>query len=445
VKALSASLSLGFDPGSSWSGKSSSRYQREIARIGAQVADALDYAHKRKVIHRDIKPHNILLDTLGNAWITDFGLAKLKQEGQEDAGSTTQAFAGTLRYMAPERFRGESDGCDDIYALGTTLYEFLALRPVFEATDQHQLLGQIEHDPPTPLRQIDRRIHPDLAAIVAKTLAKDPAERYATAAELRDELRRFIEGRPVKTRPVPAYSRLWRWCKREPWLAGANIAAAIATIVLAIVSTFAAWTYREQLDALRIERGKTETALWAKADAEREAQLRSLDGFHSRLNAAMAKRFSRQMGQRFEGLEALREAAAVGRKLRLPAEKFDPLCDAAIACMALPDVTPVGRGITAPEGLVCSAFDSMMTRLALRVRDGTIQVRRMADHQEIARFQARGDRDIGVLRFSPDGRYLATTHHPDGALTVWDVDRRAISVNDPGPISWGPSGQIQPG
>ncbi len=164
-------------PGSSWIGKSSLRYQREIARIGAQVADALDYAHKRKVIHRDIKPHNILLDALGNAWITDFGLAKLKEEENQ---STSQAFAGTLRYMAPERLQGKSDGRDDVYALGATLYEFLALRPIFDGSDPHQLLSKIEHELPSPLRQIDRQIHPDLAAIIARALAKDPTDRYAT-------------------------------------------------------------------------------------------------------------------------------------------------------------------------------------------------------------------------------------------------------------------------
>jgi serine/threonine protein kinase len=246
-RGLPASSSLSGLAGSSWSGRSSVRYHREIARIGAQVADALNHAHKRGAIHRVIKPHNILLDPSGNAWITDLGLAKLKQGEGQDAESTAQAFAGTLRFMAPERFQGKSDGRDDIYALGVTLYEFLALRPIFEDSDPHQLLSQIEHDQPTPLRQIDRQVHPDLAAIVARALAKDPAERYATAAELRDELRRFIEGRPVKTRPVPSSARLWRWCKRNPWLAGANIAAAVTTTVLAIGSTIAAWVYRAQI------------------------------------------------------------------------------------------------------------------------------------------------------------------------------------------------------
>ena len=134
------------------------------------------------MIHRDIKPHNILLDALGNAWVTDFGLAKLKQEENE---STSQAFAGTLRYTAPAP-PGKVGRPRRHLRLGATLYEFLALRPIFDGSDPHQLLSKIEHERPKPLRLIDRQIHPDLAAIIARTLAKDPTDRYATAGELRE-------------------------------------------------------------------------------------------------------------------------------------------------------------------------------------------------------------------------------------------------------------------
>ena len=149
---------------------------------------------------------------------------------------------------------------------------------------------------------------------------------------------------------------------------------------------------------------------------------------------AQARRFSRRVGQRFESLDALAQAAAIARELKLPPERFDPLRDEAIACLALPDLKPTGRVIHRPPGVVSVAFDPTMTRYALRFRDGTISVRRVADDQEIARFQARGDRDIFVFGFSPDGRYLATTHFPGYALTVWDVDQRTVAVNDPGPV-----------
>ena len=113
------------DTTSSLTGKTDLRYYREVARLGAQVADALAYAHQRGVLHRDIKPPNLILDPLGNIWVTDFGLAKF-EEG--DDLSQSQDLVGTLRYMAPERFRGVSDRRGDLYALGATLYELLTLR-----------------------------------------------------------------------------------------------------------------------------------------------------------------------------------------------------------------------------------------------------------------------------------------------------------------------------
>ena len=138
------------------------------------------------------------------------------------------------------------------------------------------------------------------------------------------------------------------------------------------------------------------------------------------------------MGQRFDSLDALAKAAAIARELKLPRERLDALRDEAIACLALPDLKPTGRVIPLPQGVVMSAFDSTMTRYALRFRDGTISVRRVADDQEIARFQARGDREIHVFGFSPDGRYLATTQSSRRALTVWDIERRAVALNVPG-------------
>ncbi len=182
---------------SSLAGQGENRYFREVARIAAQVADALAYAHKRGVLHRDIKPSNLLLDGVGNIWVTDFGLAKF-EEGEDLSHS--QDVIGTLRYMAPERFRGVSDRRCDIYALGATLYELFTLRAAFESHDRLRLIDQIVNQPPAPLRQFDARIPRDLETIVLKALAKDPADRFATADELASELRRFLENRPIRSR-----------------------------------------------------------------------------------------------------------------------------------------------------------------------------------------------------------------------------------------------------
>jgi eukaryotic-like serine/threonine-protein kinase len=400
------------DPGSSLTDKTDLKYYREVARLGAQVAEALAYAHQRGVLHRDIKPSNLILDPLGSIWITDFGLAKF-EEG--DDLSQSQDLAGTLRYMAPERFRGVSARLGDLYALGATLYELLTLRPAFEGKDQLELIHRIENDPPVPPRQLDRKIPIDLETIVLKALAKDPSHRFLSALEFAAELRRFVEDRPIRSRPIPYYKQFWRWCKRNPKLAAANVAAATLTTVLAVVSTIAAFIYYN--DNLRIRRAENKT-LEQLSDALRVQ--------------ARAGRFSRQIGQRFDGLDALAQAAAIARELKLPRERLDTLRDEAIACLALPDLRRAGRAIPAPAGVIGRVFDSTMTRYALRLRDGTILVRRVADDAEVDRFHAQGDRDLWVFGFSPDGRYLATTQPPVGILTVRDIERHVMALDAPG-------------
>ena len=186
-------------PSSTLADKTEDRYYREVARLGAQVADALAHAHQRGILHRDIKPSNLLLDALGNVWVTDFGLAKFEEC---DDLSRSRDLIGTLRYMAPERLRGVSNRGCDIYALGATLYEMLALRPPFDAGYQAVLMHQITNEPPVPLTHHDARIPRDLETIVLKALAKDPRDRFATADEMAQELRRFCEGRPIRSRSL---------------------------------------------------------------------------------------------------------------------------------------------------------------------------------------------------------------------------------------------------
>ena len=311
-----SSPSLSFAPGSSWSGKSSLRYQREIARIGAQVADALDYAHKRKVIHRDIKPHNILLDALGNAWITDFGLAKLKQEENQ---STSQAFAGTLRYMAPERLQGKSDGRDDVYALGATLYEFLALRPLFDASDPHQLLSKIEHNPPTPLRQIDRQIHPDLAAVIARPW---PRTR-PTGTRPRPSCRRAapVHGGPAGQDAARArrMHNSGGGASEIPGWPPPNITAAAVTTILAIGMTLAARYYRDNSQISWPRRWKT-SAIRAR---RREQLFKSQSSELAPAGSAIALGSGSTRWTHSEGGE-------VGRELGYLPQRFDRLRDEAM-------------------------------------------------------------------------------------------------------------------
>jgi serine/threonine protein kinase len=162
----------------------SPEYYRAIARLGVQAAEALQHAHENGIVHRDIKPGNLLLDTTGKLWLTDFGLARL----EADAGVTmTGDIVGTLRYMSPEQVLAKRvivDHRADIYSLGTTLYELLTLQPAFDAEDRAELLRKIAFEEPRPLRQIDPGIPRELETVVQCALSKNPDERYDSAAAL---------------------------------------------------------------------------------------------------------------------------------------------------------------------------------------------------------------------------------------------------------------------
>jgi eukaryotic-like serine/threonine-protein kinase len=415
-----SSVSLGTD----------SQFYRSVARIGTQVADALAYAHGQGVLHRDIKPSNLLLDVAGRVWVTDFGLAKV--EGSEGP-TRTGDIVGTVRYMPPERFDGWSDHRSDVYSLGATLYELLTLHPLFGPTPQSELIEKVLHDSPEAPRKLDPKVPRDLETIVLKAIAKEPGVRYATAKALGEDLERFLEDRPIRARRSTTVEQCWRWCRRNPWLAGANIAAGVLITVLAIGSTIAAWAFRDQRNKITeaLSQVSQSEAQERRAHFEAREQL-----FQALYDRARAQRFSRQAGQRFDGLAALEQAAAIARDLKLSPERLGPLRDEAIACLALPDLRPEPgrRIIRRPPGAEWAVFDPTLTRYALRFKDGTILVRRVADDEEVASFHARGDREIEVFRFSPDGRYLATNHYPGSAVTVWDIERRAVSIDDPGPV-----------
>ncbi len=215
------------------SGQPEGEYVRSVARIGIQVAEALDYAHQQGILHRDIKPANLLLDAQGQIWVTDFGLAKAQDS---DELTRTGDVVGTLKYMAPERFNGWSDPRSDVYALGATLYEMLTLRPAFEESDRVKLIERVLHHSPPPIRQIDRRVPRDLETIVHKALAKEPGDRYPSAGKLAEDLIRFAAGRPILARRSSAIERSWRWSKRNPLLAAATGAVAAALLAVAVIS-----------------------------------------------------------------------------------------------------------------------------------------------------------------------------------------------------------------
>ncbi len=205
---------------------------RFVARIGVQAADALQYAHDQGILHRDIKPANLLIDEHQVVWITDFGLAKLI--GGDDLTNSGDVI-GTLRYLAPEALRGQTDHRSDLYSLGLTLYEVLTLQPPFGDLSPSELLRCVTEEQPARPRSLDGSIPLDLETIILKATARDPGDRFATAAELADDLRSFLDDRPIRARRAGPLEHLARWCRRNKMVAAmTSVAAAIllaATIV----------------------------------------------------------------------------------------------------------------------------------------------------------------------------------------------------------------------
>jgi WD40 repeat protein/serine/threonine protein kinase len=238
-------------------------YYQSVARIGIQVADALSYAHGLGTLHRDIKPSNLLLDAQGIVWVTDFGLAKASDSGDLTADGEV---VGTLRYIPPERFKGHSDARGDIYSLGLTLYELLTLRTGFAGEGRHQMIERILHEEPPRPRQVDPSLPRDLETIVLKAIAKDPSQRYRNAAELADDLKRFVEDRPIHARRVSTTERFARWCRRNPMIAGLSAAVAGLLLAVAVVGGIGKW--RADREAAQAQRARDD-AETARAEAER--------------------------------------------------------------------------------------------------------------------------------------------------------------------------------
>lgn len=248
--ALTAGISL-----------SSQAYFRRVARLMVQAADALEHAHQQGVIHRDIKPGNLLVNAAGNLWVTDFGLAQLHSEnGLTRSGDVL----GTARYMSPEQISGRRTMIDhrtDVYSLAATFYELLTWVSVFSGETRQELLLQILRDDPRPPRVICPTVPVELETIVLKALSKNPDERYPTAAALGADIQRYLDHQPIQARRPSLVDRTRKWARRHPaWVAASMLTLAIVSVVSLVSMALVAHQQRLTTEALARERVRAQEA-----------------------------------------------------------------------------------------------------------------------------------------------------------------------------------------
>ncbi|MEQ8767242.1 MAG: serine/threonine-protein kinase, partial [Planctomycetota bacterium] len=251
-----------------------------ISEIVARVAEALQYSHDQGIIHRDVKPHNILLDRSGLPRLVDFGLAK-----DDEAGSLSVSgdLVGTVHYMSPEQLLAKSHLVDhrtDVYSLGVVLYELLTLQLPFQGRSAQEILVKINTREPKSIRKLNPRVARDLETICSKAMSKDPNGRYATAGELAADLRRFLRLEPIQAKPPGRLERTLKWARREPARA---LAAALAALLLLGTPTAIAIVLEIARQEAVSERNEKDRAL---ADAKRSAEAATLASLEAQKQAA---------------------------------------------------------------------------------------------------------------------------------------------------------------
>jgi eukaryotic-like serine/threonine-protein kinase len=388
------------------------------------LARTVGEAHRQGIIHRDLKPSNVLLTSDREPKITDFGLAKVLDADWDL--TRTNSILGTPSYMAPEQAEGGANSIGpsaDVYALGAILYELLTGRPPFKAATVMATLMQVRDSAPVAPSRLQPGLPRDAETICLKCLRKDPSRRYLSALELAEDLRRFLDGRPVIARPVGTTERAWRWCRRKPAFAGLALVVAALTVTVLLGAPVMMWKLRRERDD---SNSNLQAALVAR-------QLTNRQILQIRLEQARALRLSKQSGQRLQSLAAIGRAAGLLPAPAGPGHSLVSLRNETIESLSLVDLVDENRPIPKlPAYGILVSIDPAFQRFAYQDRRDVV-VGDLNDGHELFRIPhpARGHQGVSVT-FSPDGRLFSATYDietpsPRSECIVWNVaTRRSI-------------------
>ncbi|MBK9991180.1 MAG: protein kinase [Verrucomicrobia bacterium] len=380
------------------------RHPRKAAQLVAKIARGVQHAHERGILHRDLKPGNILLDDAGEPYVCDFGLAKWINDDRRL--TITSAVLGTPHYIAPEQANGKAilTIAADIYSLGAVLYELLTGRPPFVGETVMDTLRQASECTPAKPSSIVNQTPRDLETVCLKALEREPAARYKTASALADDLENWLSGRPIRARPVSAAEQLWRWARRNPLPAALGVILALAITTLAVGATIA---------AVKIDRSRNR-AVAAEKDATEQL-------YGALLAQARASRMTSQAGHRIEALEAIKKAAAIRPSLELRNE--------AIAALTLVDLKVAKTLKVRENNGQRLAFDSKLETVAVATKQGDIDIIRLDDGMSQKRITGSGHLILSLIHSGT--RYVAARGN-DEAVYIYECASGRLLFQFPG-------------